>query len=111
VKTFVAPQGFHASGAVFIEEDGLRRPLPLRLNEMNHSPTGFSWGYAGSGPAQLSYCLLRAVGLSPKDARWIYHLFKANVIQNLDRDQGWALSEEAILKWVRILQARKQRCE
>ena len=24
-------------------------PLPLRLDLFNHSPTGFSWGYGGSG--------------------------------------------------------------
>ena len=33
-------------------------PLPLRLDLFNHSPTGFSWGYGGSGPAQLALALL-----------------------------------------------------
>jgi hypothetical protein len=33
-------------------------PLPLRLDLFNHSPTGFSWGYTGSGPAQLALALL-----------------------------------------------------
>ena len=30
------------------------RPLALRLNVRSHSPTGFAWGYSGSGPAQLA---------------------------------------------------------
>lgn len=34
-------------------------PLPLYLDEVNHSPDGFNWGYLGSGPAQLAYALLR----------------------------------------------------
>jgi hypothetical protein len=33
--------------------------LPLFLEEVNHSPTGFEWGYRGSGPAQLAYAILR----------------------------------------------------
>lgn len=27
-------------------------------HHVKHSPTGFSWGYAGSGPAELARCLL-----------------------------------------------------
>jgi Family of unknown function (DUF6166) len=34
--------------------------LPLYLDEINHSPTGFEWGYYGSGPSQLSYAILRS---------------------------------------------------
>lgn len=34
------------------------RALPLCLHVRNHSPTGFEWGYLGSGPAQLALALL-----------------------------------------------------
>ena len=34
------------------------RPLPLRLDLWNHSPTGFEFGYGGSGPAQLALAIL-----------------------------------------------------
>jgi hypothetical protein len=34
------------------------RPLPPRTDLYNHSPTGFEFGYAGSGPAQLALALL-----------------------------------------------------
>jgi hypothetical protein len=33
-------------------------PLNLRLDLRNHSPSGFEWGYGGSGPAQLALALL-----------------------------------------------------
>ena len=35
------------------------RPLSLHLEVRDHSPTGFAWGYDGSGPAQLAlaWCL------------------------------------------------------
>jgi hypothetical protein len=39
------------------------RPLELRLDLFNHSPTGFEWGYGGSGPAQLALAIL---ALSPR---------------------------------------------
>lgn len=32
-------------------------PLPLRLDLHAHSPTGFEWGYGGSGPSQLALAL------------------------------------------------------
>jgi hypothetical protein len=36
----------------------LNRPLPMRLDLWNHSPTGFEFGYGGSGPAQLALAIL-----------------------------------------------------
>jgi len=32
--------------------------LPMRLDLVNHSPSGFEWSYGGSGPAQLALTLL-----------------------------------------------------
>jgi hypothetical protein len=48
-------------GNVFVWEDGKRRVLPPRLDLANHSPTGLSWGYHGSGCAQLALALLADV--------------------------------------------------
>jgi hypothetical protein len=40
-------------------DSGFKRyPLPIRLDLRNHSPTGFEWGYRGSGAAQLSLAIL-----------------------------------------------------
>lgn len=33
-------------------------PLAPRRDLFNHSPTGFEWGYGGSGPAQLALALM-----------------------------------------------------
>jgi hypothetical protein len=49
----------HGAVAVFVSAAGQEMmPLPLRCDLVNHSPTGFSWGYAGSGPAQLALAIL-----------------------------------------------------
>ena len=37
------------------------------LKVANHSPTGFAWGYSGSGPTQLALAILLKAGLK-KDA-------------------------------------------
>ena len=44
---------------VMAHSAGKSEPLPLYLDECNKSPTGFEWGYEGSGPAQLAYALIR----------------------------------------------------
>ena len=54
--------------------------LPLRLDLFNHSPTGFSWGYGGSGPAQLAVALLAdALGDDDRAIR-LHQCFKFKVV-------------------------------
>ena len=49
------PQG----GVVWvIDGNGERKPLNPRRELRNHSPTGFEWGYGGSGPAPLAPAIL-----------------------------------------------------
>ncbi|MDP9439574.1 MAG: hypothetical protein M3P49_12675 [Actinomycetota bacterium] len=38
-----------------VGEDGIYRPL---YHVVHHSPTGFAWGYSGSGPADLALSIL-----------------------------------------------------
>jgi hypothetical protein len=60
-KTYIGiPHRDSISGQslVSVSDDRKSEPLPLRLDLFNHSPTGFSWGYGGSGPAQLALALL-----------------------------------------------------
>ncbi|HTW51640.1 MAG TPA: DUF6166 domain-containing protein, partial [Stellaceae bacterium] len=40
------------------EDNQPPRFLDPRLDLCNHSPTGFEWGYPGSGPAQLALAIL-----------------------------------------------------
>ena len=55
-------------------------PLPLRLDLFNHSPIGFSWGYGGSGPAQLALALLAdALGDDDRAIR-LHQGFKFRVV-------------------------------
>src|SRR5262245_30081897 len=42
----------------------------------NYSPTGFNFGYGGSGPAQLALAILLEVGFSDADAVALHQRFK-----------------------------------
>lgn len=71
------------------------RPLALALDVRNHSPSGFSWGYAGSGPSQLALALcLDCVGR--RRAPYVYQEFKFRVIAKLPGDKGWTLTEAQV---------------
>ena len=63
------------------------QPLNPRLDLWNHSLTGFEWGYAGSGPAQLALALLADCLSDEQDA----------VVAGLPY-AGWTLTEEEILE-------------
>jgi len=34
------------------------QPLPLCIDTVNHSPSGFEWGHSDSGTAQLAFAIL-----------------------------------------------------
>ena len=72
--------------------------LPLRLDLANHSPTGFEWGYCGSGPAQLALAIL-ANELSIPEALKYYQLFKQQIISNLTHD-SWSISSDQVRSWI-----------
>ena len=82
-------------------------PLPPRLDLRNHSPT-FAWGYAGSGPAQLSLALLADALGDEERAQDHYQDFKFRVVGRLPHD-GWELSQEDIVQTVARLEAERGR--
>lgn len=74
-------------------------PLGMRLDLANHSPGGFEWGYAGSGPAQLALAILADCLGDDGMALRLYQRFKDDVIGRLPRDD-FRLSEEQVKEWV-----------
>jgi hypothetical protein len=66
-------------------------PLDLRLDLHNHSPTGFDWGYCGSGPAQLALAILADHLANDERALVIVQRFKWVVIAELPRND-WILT-------------------
>jgi Family of unknown function (DUF6166) len=75
------------------------RPLPLYLELRSHSPTGFEWGYAGSGPAQLALAILADhFGVPELATRW----------GSSTKNDGYALDElERVERTIKLYQRFK----
>jgi hypothetical protein len=70
--------------------------LDYRLDLVNHSPTGFAWGYEGSGPAQLALALCADALDSDEDALQIYQEFKRRVVAGLPHSGDWVISDTVV---------------
>jgi hypothetical protein len=86
-------EGRREGHAVIVTVDG--RKLNPRLDLWNHSPTGFEWGYGGSGPAQLALAILADHLGDDTEAFNFHHRFKWAVIAELP-GRGWALTSRDI---------------
>jgi hypothetical protein len=75
------------------------QPLNPRLDLCNHSPSGFEWGYAGSGPAQLALALLADYLGDDEEAIGWHQDFKSAVVAGLPHE-AWTLTEEEIRETV-----------
>ena len=95
IKMYTGMIDANGEPQVTVIEDGQEKPLLPRLDLRNHSPAGFSWGYYGSGPAQLALALL-ADAISEDFALKNYQHFKAVVIANIPKNQGWVLSQTVV---------------
>lgn len=73
------------------------RELPLYLDLANHSPTGFEWGYGGSGPSQLALAML-AAAVGDDRALELYQEFKHSFVSSRDTDT-WELPVFKIQWW------------
>jgi hypothetical protein len=95
------------------DESGVWTNVPHLVT--HHSPTGFEWGYSGSGPADLALNIvefvLRSSGYSGStDRLWrgecfslayaLHQDFKRQFIATLSRDGGF-LSYADVVAWVK----------
>jgi len=72
-------------------------PAPS-LTIWNHSPDGFSWGFQGSGPAQLALALLYDV-TGNKDIAVLFHQkFKRALVSTWG--DTWEITDDYIQGWV-----------
>jgi hypothetical protein len=83
--------------AVFVEdEDGTVARLK---HQVRHSPTGFSWGYLGSGPADLARSILADhLGYVPPLS--VYQDFKRQFVARWEQGRPWRITSEQIEEWI-----------
>ena len=82
------------------------QPLNPRLDLWNHSPTGFEWGYGGSGPAQLALALLADHLSDDEEAVRLHQEFKRSIVAGLPF-RIWTLTSLDIQRAVERLRSRR----
>ena|SRR5688572_24591950 len=87
-------------GRIIVTVDG--SPLEPRLDLRNHCPTGFEWGYGGSGPAQLALAILADHLGDDQQALNLYQRFKWKVIADLPYKR-WTFASEQIDEILRTI--------
>ena len=86
------PHGVRIDGAVLQPDRS--------INLLNHSPTGFAWGYGGSGPSQLALALLLEAGASDQEALRLHQQFKRETIGILPDQTSFSLNGTHIVDWL-----------
>lgn len=92
--------GNRTKAGAMVAVDG--EPLDLRLDLRNHSPTGFEWGYPGSGAAQLALAILADHLGNDEVALNLYQRFKWAVIVELPKRRWFLTSRDIDLALHRI---------
>jgi len=101
-RTSTVYQGLRDSTAPVGQECTVRvdgEPLDTRYDLLSASPSGFEWGYGGSGPAQLSIALL-AHAYDEEFAANHYQSFKREIVSELP-ENGWTLNFTDLDAWRR----------
>jgi len=80
-----------------LNDDSIRTyDLP---HKVRHSPTGFEYGYGGSGPSEFARCILLDMDYPENEVdRW-YQDFKRWFIERADRSKDLEISEDAVQLW------------
>ena len=95
-------KGKISTGEVWV--DGKPVFAERSLAVCNHSPTGFSWGYLGSGPSQLALAILLRY-LSKREAVALYQDFKLKFIANLPQTDFETQID--IREWITGIRAKR----
>lgn len=74
---------------IIADDGGNLGLLNPHLDIREHSPSGFDWGYEGSGPAQLALAMcVTALGHPNGSSPDLYQEFKRKVVARFE-ESGW----------------------
>lgn len=78
--------------------EALLTALDPRLELINHSSTGFEWGFGGSGPAQTALAVLADFLGDPEEAKRHHQQFKWDIFAGR-KDAAWQLTGAEVRAW------------
>ena len=96
--------GFRIGGMCYVYHWDVRNParperLPLRLDLWNHSPSGFEWGFQGSGPAQLALALAADSCTDGQRAVNIHQSLKRALVAGFPR-KCWSVTRDHVCQLI-----------
>jgi hypothetical protein len=97
-------RGVRAAGGVLVTVNDTGLQLAPSLRVRNHSPTGFEYGYGGSGPAQLALAILLHEYDQVTAVRYYQH-FKWRAIARLNRREPFELTSAQIAATIAAVDA------
>jgi DNA-directed RNA polymerase subunit RPC12/RpoP len=101
VKQIEALSDFKKDIICFRDDDGIHTNVPQRIKQ--HSPTGFEWGYGGSGPADLALNIL-SLFAGQEFAERYHQDFKREFIASMPHEGGM-IRREDIIQWIKEKEA------
>ena len=107
MNTYVAIRGLSDNLETTVTVNGEYLRLEPSLKLRNHSPTGFEWGYGGSGPAQLALAILLD-SQGPEIALQHYQNFKNAFIAGA-KQEGFTITEKEIGTFIKQVTAKTER--
>lgn len=87
-----------------------RLELEPSLKVANHSPTGFEFGYGGSGPAQTALAILLDFTNDERLAQCFHQDFKWKFIGGIQHPGG-VIEAQEIEKFLKAAREKKPDCE
>ena len=79
-----------------------RLSLKKSLKVKNHSPSGFNWGYSGSGPSQTALAILCEVTANTEALQY-YQKFKDHFIATMpNQTVSWYIKASLVELWLSI---------
>lgn len=98
MKHNVVYKGVRGANGCLVTCDGVE--LQDRRELRNHSPTGFEWGFNGSGPAQLALAILCDFLQDDQKALQFYEEFKTDMLAPIGQPT-WTIKSETLTEWIR----------
>lgn len=92
-------EGVESDGEVMVLVDGMR-PLAPRYDLKSHSPSGFAWGFDGSGAAQLALAII-ADAAGDADAVVAHQEFKRRVVAKAwEQGKPWRITQRQVCAYL-----------
>lgn len=98
-KVYVGKLTMLGNTLVSVDDTATGTSVPLEHHRKWGSSGEFAWGYAGAGPSDLAYSILRDhLDCEPPES--LVMALKHEVLAQVDRYQDWRLPSGVVAQWL-----------